>query len=119
MAVNAKPDAAFARAQRTVQLLAALADPTRLRIVEIVAARGEICSCDLLAPLGKSQPTVSHHTSILARAGVLVGRKRGRWTWWSVDAGVVGELSVALARCEPSPVAQSALLATAKVRARR
>jgi ArsR family transcriptional regulator len=66
-------------------LFAALGDPTRLRLLSLVASGGEVCSCDLEGPLGKSQPTVSHHTKILAEAGVLVGEKRGRWTWWRVD----------------------------------
>ena len=66
---------------------AALADPVRLRLLSIVAAAGELCSCDLLEPLAKSQPTVSHHTKILAAAGLIVGEKRGRWVYWSVPAG--------------------------------
>jgi ArsR family transcriptional regulator, arsenate/arsenite/antimonite-responsive transcriptional repressor len=57
----------------------------RLRLLSLVAARVEICSCELEAPLGKSQPTVSHHTKVLAKAGLLVGEKRGRWVWWRVE----------------------------------
>ncbi len=72
-------------AAELAQLLGALADPVRLRLLSLVAARAEICSCDLEAPLGKSQPTVSHHTKVLANAGLLVGEKRGRWVWWRVD----------------------------------
>jgi ArsR family transcriptional regulator, arsenate/arsenite/antimonite-responsive transcriptional repressor len=67
------------------RVLAALADPVRLRLLSLVASRDEICSCDLEGPLGKSQPTVSHHTKVLAEAGLLVGEKRGRWMWWRVD----------------------------------
>jgi len=63
---------------------AALADPVRLRLFNLVAQAGEICSCDLQGPLGKSQPTVSHHTKVLAEAGLISGDKRGRWVWWSV-----------------------------------
>ena len=63
---------------------AALADPVRLKLLSLIAASGEMCSCDLLAPLAKSQPTISHHTKILAEAGLIVGDKRGRWVWWSV-----------------------------------
>ena len=63
---------------------AALADPVRLRLLSLIAAAGEICSCDLTAPLAKSQPTVSHHTKILVDAGLIVGEKRGRWVWWHV-----------------------------------
>jgi ArsR family transcriptional regulator len=63
---------------------AVLADPVRLKLLSLVAAADEVCSCDLQAPLGKSQPTVSHHTKALAEAGLIVGEKRGRWMWWRV-----------------------------------
>jgi ArsR family transcriptional regulator len=76
---------------------AALADPVRLRLLSLVADAGEICSCDLEGPLGKSQPTISHHTKALAEAGLLVGEKRGRWTWWRVVPERMGELRDALA----------------------
>lgn len=65
---------------------AALGDPVRLRLLSMVAAAGELCSCDMTEPLGKSQPTVSHHTKILAEAGLIIGDRRGRWTYWSVPA---------------------------------
>ena len=65
-------------------IFAALSDPVRLRLLSIVASDGEVCSCNLEEPLGKSQPTVSHHTRILADAGLITGEKRGKWTWWSV-----------------------------------
>ena len=65
-------------------VLAALGDPIRLRLFSLVAAQGEVCSCHLEEPLGRSQPTVSHHTRVLAEAGLIVGEKRGRWMWWSV-----------------------------------
>jgi ArsR family transcriptional regulator len=74
------------------RVLAALADPVRLRLVSIVASHGEICSCDLEAPLARSQPTISHHTKILAEAGLLVGEKRGRWTWWRLVPERLSEL---------------------------
>lgn len=66
---------------------AALADPVRLKLLSLIAASGEVCSCDLIEPLAKSQPTVSHHTRILADAGLIVGDKRGRWVHWSIDPG--------------------------------
>lgn len=66
------------------KVLGALADPVRLQLVSLVAANGEVCSCDLEGPLGKSQPTISHHTKVLVDAGLLSGRKAGRWTWWSL-----------------------------------
>jgi ArsR family transcriptional regulator len=61
---------------------AALADPVRLRLLSLIAASDEVCSCDLQEPLGKAQPTVSHHTKTLAEAGLIVGEKRGRWVYW-------------------------------------
>ena len=66
------------------QTYAALADPVRLRLLSLIASSGEMCSCDLVEPLAKSQPTVSHHTRILAEAGLIAGDKRGRWVYWSV-----------------------------------
>jgi len=71
-------------ATKLARLLGALADPVRLRLLSLVAAQGEVCSCDLEAPLGKSQPTISHHTKVLTDAGLVVGERRGRWTWWRV-----------------------------------
>ena len=66
------------------RVFAALADPVRLRLLSIVASQEEVCSCELQEPLGKSQPTVSHHTKALAEAGLIVGEKRGKWTWWRI-----------------------------------
>ncbi len=65
-------------------VFAALADPVRLRLVSLVADAGEVCSCNLQEPLGKSQPTISHHTKVLAEAGLIRGEKRGRWVWWRI-----------------------------------
>ena len=73
-----------AEAAELARVLAALADPVRLRLLSLVADRGEVCSCELEEPLGRSQPTISHHTRILAEAGLLAGERRGRWVWWSV-----------------------------------
>ena len=64
------------------RVFAALADPVRLRLLSLVASQEEVCSCELEEPLGKSQPTVSHHTKALAEAGLIVGQKRGKWMWW-------------------------------------
>jgi ArsR family transcriptional regulator, arsenate/arsenite/antimonite-responsive transcriptional repressor len=71
-------------AEDMARIFAALSDPARLRMLSLIASEGEVCSCALEGPLGKSQPTVSHHTRILAAAGLIVGQKRGRWMWWRV-----------------------------------
>lgn len=65
-------------------VFAALGDPVRLRMLSMIAASREVCSCNLEGPLAKSQPTISHHTRVLAEAGLIVGEKRGRWTWWRI-----------------------------------
>jgi ArsR family transcriptional regulator, arsenate/arsenite/antimonite-responsive transcriptional repressor len=59
----------------------ALADPVRLRLLSLIAAapEGTACSCDLEEPVAKSQPTVSHHLSVLAEAGLITKEKLGRW----------------------------------------
>ena len=73
-----------ADAEDLAAVFAALADPVRLRLLSLVADAGELCSCNLEVPLGKSQPTISHHTKVLAEAGLIRGEKRGRWVWWQV-----------------------------------
>jgi len=77
-------------------VFAALADPVRLRLLSMVAAGGEVCSCHLQEPLGKSQPTISHHTRVLAQAGLIEGEKRGKWTWWRVVPERLASLRQAL-----------------------
>jgi ArsR family transcriptional regulator, arsenate/arsenite/antimonite-responsive transcriptional repressor len=77
-------------------LLSALADPIRLRILSLLVANGEICSCDLEQPLGRSQPTVSHHTRLLAEAGLISGTKRGKWTWWQLQPERLADIRRAL-----------------------
>lgn len=67
------------------RVYAAVADPVRLKLLSLIAATGELCSCDLLEPLAKSQPTVSHHTKILVEAGLITGDKRGRWVFWRLE----------------------------------
>lgn len=60
-----------------------LADPTRLRLLSLIAARGEACAaCDLVEPLGVSQPTVSHHLKVLRSAGLVESEKSGRWVYY-------------------------------------
>lgn len=71
----------------------ALGDPVRLRMLSLIAAAPEVCSCALEGPLAKSQPTISHHTRILAEAGLIEGEKRGRWMWWHVVPSQLNEVA--------------------------
>jgi len=80
------------------RLFGALADPARLRLLSILVAEGEVCSCDLEVPLAKSQPTVSHHTRVLSEVGLIVADRRGCWTWWRVDADRLTDVRRALGR---------------------
>jgi len=59
-----------------------LGDPARLRLLSMMAARQETCACDLVEPLGLSQPTVSHHLKVLHQAGLVEREKRGRWVYY-------------------------------------
>ena len=75
-----------------------LADPIRLRLLSMIAAYGgEMCACDLVAPLGRSQPTISHHLSILTDAGLLERTQRGKWAWFKVVPERIAILRDALA----------------------
>lgn len=85
-----------AEAVELARVMAALADPVRLRLLSLVASSPEVCSCELEGPLAKSQPTVSHHTKILAEAGITSGEKRGRWTWWHVNPDRLATIRKAL-----------------------
>ena len=83
-------------AERLARGFAALGDPVRLRLLSLIAAAGECCSCDLEEPLERSQPTISHHTKALAEAGLITGEKRGRWMWWTVVPERLEELRLLL-----------------------
>ena len=86
-----------AQATELAAAFAALADPVRLRLFSMIASAGTCCSCDLVEPIGKSQPTVSHHTKVLAEAGLITGEKLGRWMNWSVVPERLEQLRAALA----------------------
>lgn len=74
-------------AEQLAVKLKALADPARLRLLSIVAssAEQEACVCDLIDPIGLSQPTVSHHLKVLTEAGFLVRSKRGTWAYYRLQ----------------------------------
>lgn len=80
------------------RMLKALADPVRLRLVSMVAAHegGEACVCDLTAPLGLTQPTVSHHLKILVEAGIFTRSKRGVWAFYALVSEAMDALAAVL-----------------------
>jgi ArsR family transcriptional regulator, arsenate/arsenite/antimonite-responsive transcriptional repressor len=80
------------------RMFKALADPTRLRLVSMVAAHegGEACVCELTEPLGLTQPTVSHHLKILVDAGIFTRDKRGVWAYYALVPSALDALSAVL-----------------------
>lgn len=78
--------------------LAAIADPIRLQVVSVIANApgGEVCACDFVQPLGKSQPTISHHLKVLSEAGIIEGDKRGRWIWYRLAPNGVDAVAAQL-----------------------
>jgi ArsR family transcriptional regulator len=83
----------------------ALADPVRLRLLGMIAAQpGGACTCNLVEPLGKSQPTVSHHLKILREAGLLESERIGSWVWYRIVPARLDALRSALAAPIVEPV---------------
>lgn len=78
--------------------LKALADPTRLRLLSLIATSptGDLCACNLPSVVEKSQPTVSHHLSQLLQAGVITREQRGKWAWFRLDPESLAAIRAAL-----------------------
>ena len=78
----------------TAELFKALGDPTRVRILNLIAqSGGEVCACDLNEPVGLAQPTVSHHLKKLVDAGLLEREQRGKWAFFSLNRDAVEKLA--------------------------
>jgi ArsR family transcriptional regulator len=83
-----REDEAAALAER----FKALADPTRVAIVNRLAAVDECCVCDLNAAFDLSQPTISHHLKVLREAGLVEASRRGTWAFYRLVPDAVGAL---------------------------
>jgi ArsR family transcriptional regulator, arsenate/arsenite/antimonite-responsive transcriptional repressor len=87
------PTMSHEQAEASAALFKALADPARVRIVNVLATAGEgVCVCDLTPSLGLSQPTVSHHLRKLSDAGLLHREQRGTWAFYSLDPAAIQQL---------------------------
>ncbi len=77
---------------------AALADPVRLHLLSLIRSAGDqgACVCDLVEPVGRSQPTVSHHLKVLRDAGLVVAERRGTWAWYRTVPDSITRLQQAL-----------------------
>ena len=85
------------QAQATAGLFRALADPHRVKIINLLATSPEpVCVCEFTGPLGLSQPTVSHHLKKLVAAGLLEREQRGTWAYYSLRSDALGGLAAAL-----------------------
>ena len=81
-------------AAATAELFKALAEPARVRIVNVLATSDEpVCACELYDPLGLAQPTVSHHLKKLVEAGLLEREQRGKWAYFSLKRDAVEKLA--------------------------
>jgi ArsR family transcriptional regulator, arsenate/arsenite/antimonite-responsive transcriptional repressor len=81
-------------AAATAELFKTLADPARVRAVNLLATSGEpVCICELIEPLGLSQPTVSHHMKKLLQAGLVEREQRGKWAYFSLNRDAVEKLA--------------------------
>ena len=90
------------RAGDLAQMFKALGDPVRLRLLSLVASSvgGEVCVCDLTAPFALSQPTISHHLTVLREAGLLDCERRGTWVWYRVVPAGLAQLAAVLGAAE-------------------
>jgi ArsR family transcriptional regulator len=90
------PPIAAEDAERLASGFKALADPTRVGIVNRLAGADEVCVCDLTAAFELSQPTISHHLRILREAGLVDATKRGTWSYYRLLPEAVEPLRLAL-----------------------
>ena len=82
-------------AESIAELLKAVADPTRLQLLAMIAQaeKQESCVCDLTGPLALTQPTVSHHLKKLTDVGLISRERRGTWVWYSIDRDRWGQIA--------------------------
>jgi ArsR family transcriptional regulator len=95
-------DLAESDAEELASALKAVADPARLRLLNLIASAGEACACDLEEPLGLSQPTISYHLKTLTEAGFLEREQRGRWAYYRVIPRFTRDLASALTAGVPA-----------------
>jgi ArsR family transcriptional regulator len=90
----AEAELSDAEADAAAELFKALADPARVKLVNLLATSDEpVCACHLTEPLGLTQPTVSHHLKKLTRAGLLDREQRGVWAYYSINREAMARLA--------------------------
>jgi ArsR family transcriptional regulator len=94
--------------QAEVKLLAALADPTRLQIVQLLARQDEpVCVCDIVPRFALGQPTISHHLKVLREARLVTWEKRGLWVYYALDRAALRQITGTLDALLSRPTAVS------------
>jgi len=85
--------------QEIAAIFKVLGEPARLQLLSYIASQpdGEACGCDLIEPLGLSQPTVSHHLKVLYQAGLLNKERRGNWIYYLINKERIEMLQTVLA----------------------
>ncbi len=85
-------------AEQLARVFKALGDPTRVRLLSLIAAStgGEACACDLIEPVNLSQPTVSHHMRQLVDAGLVTREQRGKWAYYRLVNDTLQAVATAL-----------------------
>jgi ArsR family transcriptional regulator, arsenate/arsenite/antimonite-responsive transcriptional repressor len=85
------------QAEATARVFKALADPHRVRILNLLATSSDpVCVCEFTGPLKLSQPTVSHHLKKLVQAGLLEREQRGTWAYYSLNHDTLGQLAATI-----------------------
>lgn len=94
---------------RLAEAFKALSDPTRMKILSLLKARGQscceligrkepgLCACDIESAVGLSQAAISHHMALLRRAGLVEAEKRGRWMYYKRNEAAIAGLAESLA----------------------
>jgi ArsR family transcriptional regulator, arsenate/arsenite/antimonite-responsive transcriptional repressor len=93
--------------KQLINALKAIADPTRLKILQILKQKGQcsigkavgLCACDIEEQIRLSQPTISHHMAVLKKAGLIQAEKHGLWMWYRRNEDSLQELGKLIAEC--------------------
>ena len=99
-----------------IQLLAALADPTRMEILRELSGAAEVCACDFTSCCDVSQPTVSHHLRVLRDAGAVTSERRGNWVFYRLAPNLQERLGAISSGLLPGAAMRASSL-TARARA--
>ncbi len=103
-----------------IEMMSVLAEPTRIKILEIISADGEKCAKDILPVFQITQPTLSHHLNLLLENNILSARKDGRYVYYSINREAVSQLRMLIdSFLEPPVVGKVKSASTAAAKSRK